>query len=126
MLPEAKYAVNLLPPLSHNNRHHVKTWHLYCDGSYYKASSDFEEACAMAVVVVGEVSHLGESTFYLADNIAAELEEQDIHFVGANQKGPDIAEAMAVHWATLWLLCYANTPTNSSCPLRLYFCRQTG
>ena len=33
MLPEARYAVNLLPPLSHHNRHHVKTWHLYCDGT---------------------------------------------------------------------------------------------
>ena len=55
----------------------------------------------MASVVVGEGSHLGESTFYLADIIAAELEEHDIHFVGSAQKGPDIAEAMAVHWATL-------------------------
>ena len=64
----------------------------------------------MAIVVLGEVSHLGESTFYLADIIATELEEQDIHFIGAAQKGHDVAEAMAVHWATLWLLCYARTP----------------
>ena len=110
MLPEARYAVDLLPLLSHHKRHHVITWHLYCDGSYYKASSKHEETCAMAIVVVGEVSIMGESNFYLADIIAAELEEHDIQYVGASQKGPDIAEAMAVHWASIWILCFANTP----------------
>ena len=50
MLLEARHAVNLLPSLSHHNRHHVKTWHLYCDGSYYKASSKYDETCAMAIV----------------------------------------------------------------------------
>ena len=51
----------------------------------------------MAIVVVEEVSIIGESNFYLADIIAAALEEHDIQYVGARQKGPDIAEAMAVH-----------------------------
>ena len=46
----------------------------------------------------------------LADIIAAELEEQDIRFVVSSQKGSDIAEAMAVHWATLWLLCFSRLP----------------
>ena len=59
----------------------------------------------MAVVVVGEVSHLGESTFFVADIIAAELEEPDIQYAGAIRRGPDSAEAMAAHWATLWAMC---------------------
>ena len=110
MIPEARYAVDLLPLLSHHNRHHVVAWHLYCDGSYYKTSTKYEESCAMAIVVVGEVSLLGVTHFYLADVIAAELQEHDIHYVGSNQKGPDIAEAMAVHWACVWILCFALPP----------------
>ena len=110
MIPEARYAVDLLPLLSHDNRHHVTTWHLYCDGSYYTATSKHTEKCAMAIVVVGEVFNLGVSNFYLADIIAAELEQHDIQYVGASQKGPDIAEAMAVHWAVIWILCFANAP----------------
>ena len=110
MLPEARYAVDLLPVLSHHNHHHVTTWHLYCDRSYYKATSKHEETCAMAVVVVGKLSFLVVSNFYLADIIAAELEEHDIHYVGSSQRGPHIAEAMAVHWASVWLLCFARAP----------------
>ena len=64
----------------------------------------------MAIVVVGEVSNMCVSNFYLADIISAELEEHDIQYVGASQKGPDIAEAMAVHWASIWILCFANAP----------------
>ena len=73
----------------------------------------YDEACAMAVVVVGEVTHLGESTFFFADIIAAEFEEQDIQYAGAVRRGPDAAEAMVVHWATLWVLCYACAPQSA-------------
>ena len=56
----------------------------------------------------------GVSTFYIADVIAAELDEQDVLYVGAHTRGPDFADAMAVHWATVWILCFS-IPHQSAC-----------
>ena len=55
MIPQARYAVNLVAQLLHQSPHQVTTWHFYCNGFHYKATSKYEEACAMAVVVVGEI-----------------------------------------------------------------------
>ena len=52
MIPQARYAVDLLPLLPHQSIHQVTTWHLYCDGSHHTANAKFDEACAMAIVVV--------------------------------------------------------------------------
>ena len=65
----------------------------------------------MAVIVVGEVSLHGQSTFFSADVIAAELEEPDMQYAGAARRGTDSAEAMAVLWAPFWVLCHASTHT---------------
>ena len=50
---------------------------------------------------------------FLADIIAAELEDPDMQYVGASRRGPDSAEAMAVHWATILILCYVSSQQNA-------------
>ena len=99
MIPQAKYAVDLLPQLPSSLLPQVAKWHIYCDGSHYAANAKHEEACAMACVIVGETVQQGVSTFYIADVIAVELGAHDVTYRGST--GADTAEAMALHWATL-------------------------